>query len=128
MDYFAIAFKTTAILHTLAGYFIFSLAANEEMQESCLYQERNPLAGDIVKYLVYFASWSLIVCGIFAFLIPKAAVGLAWISLTFYLFTAFVDPIAERRLPSICKICVVMFSIRTVAATALTAFYLGMQA
>ena len=128
MDYFAIAFKTTAILHALAGYFIFGLAANEEIQESCVYQDRNPLAGDIVKYLIYLASWSLVVCGIFAFLIPKFAVGLAWISLAFYFLTAFVDPIVERRLPTLCKSCAAMFSIRAIAAAILTAFYLGMQA
>ena len=128
MDYIALAFKATAILHTLAGYFIFGLAANEEIQESCLYQDRNPLTADIVKYLAYIGSWLLIACGIIAFLLPKAAVVLAWLSLFLYFLTAFVDPIAERRLPSLCKTCAIMFSIRAAAAVALTIFFLGTQA
>lgn len=128
MDYFALAFKATAILHTLAGYLIFGLAANEEIRESCLYQDRNPLTGDVIKYLAYIGSSLLIACGIVAFLIPKAAVVLAWLSLSLYFLTAFVDPIAERRLPSLCKSCAVMFSIRAAAAAVLTVFYLGTQA
>ena len=128
MDYFALAFKATAILHTLAGYFIFGLATNEEIQHSCLYEDRNPLTGDIIKYLAYIGSWLLIACGIIAFLIPKAAVVLVWLSLSLYLLTAFVDPIVERRLPSLCKTCAVMFSIRAVAAAVLTILFLAMQA
>src|SRR5690606_17701566 len=128
MDYFALAFKATAILHTLAGYFIFGLAANEDVQESCLYEGRNPLTGDILKYLAYIGSCLLIVSGIFAFLIPKAAVFLVWLSLFLYLLSAFVDPLAERRLPSLCRTCIVMFSIRAIAAAVLTLFYLGRQA
>ncbi|MCX7514416.1 hypothetical protein [Frateuria sp. STR12] len=127
MNYFALAFKATAILHALTGCFIFGLAANGEIRESCVYQDRNPLTGDIVKYLAYIGSCLLIACGIVAFVSPGAAVALAWLSLSLYLLTAFVDAIAERRFSSLCKACVVMFFSRFVAAALLTILYMGMQ-
>jgi len=120
MDSFELAFKILAILHGLVGLFFWSLAADEDFQQFCFYAKRNPLAGDCFKYLVYFACWALIACGVVAFFLPTVAVVLAWLSLTLYLSTGLVDLIANGRWPAFCKGCAISFVVRTVFAVALT--------
>ena len=115
-----LAFKTIAVLHTIAGYIFFALAASEGSQEIWAYKGRNLLTGDIRKYLAYFACWSLMGCGIAAFFIPVAAVALAWMALGFFLATGLVDLVANRRLSLVHKASVMSVLIRTVAAIALT--------
>lgn len=123
MESFDLAFKAIAILHTVAGYIIFALAADEEMQQDCFYKDRNPLVGDVRKYLVYAGCWSLIACGFVAFIMPKLAILAAWSSIIFYLLAGLTDLVAERRWPSICKACAISLGIRSVAAAALTGLF-----
>ena len=120
MESSMLAFKAIAVLHTIAGYIFFALAASDGSQEFWAYKGRNPLAGDIRKYLAYFACWSLMGCGIAAFFIPVAAVALAWIALAFFLATGLVDFVANRRLPFVHRASVLSVLLRAVAAIALT--------
>ena len=113
-------FRGIAVLHGVAGYALFAFAANEDFQEFCFYKNRNPLAGDVYKYLVLSACWSLVACAILAFLVPALAVGAAWLSIVLYLLTGLVDFVTERRWPSFCKGCAVSLTVRTIAAVALT--------
>lgn len=121
MDSSELIFRSIAVLHGIAGYVLFGIAANEEFQEFCFYKHRNPLAGDIYKYLVLAACWCLIACAILAFLLPAVAVGLAWLSILLYLLTGIVDPMFDRHWPSLCKTCVVSLGVRVAFAIALTA-------
>jgi len=120
MESSELIFKSLAILHGVAGYLLFAFAANEEFQEFCFYKNRNPLAGDVYKYLVLSACWALIACAILAFILPAVAVGVAWLSILLYLLTGLVDIVFERRWPTFCKGCAVSLGIRAIAATALT--------
>ena|SRR5690606_15700963 len=120
MDSFDPIFHSLAIFHGFAGYVLFGIAANEEFQEYCFYNNRNPLAGDIRKYLVYFACWSLISCAVLAFIDPSLAVGAAWLSVLLYLLTGIVDPVFETRWPSLCKSCAISLGLRAALAVALT--------
>jgi len=120
MDSIDLIFRAIAVLHGVAGYVLFGLAANEELQEFCFYKGRNPLAGDVHKYLVYLACWSLVACGVSAFFVPWLAVLAAWLSVAFYLLTAFVDIVAERRWPAFCTACAVSLAVRLLAAAVLT--------
>lgn len=115
-----LAFKAIAILNTVAGYVLFALAANEDIQESCFYRGVNPLLGEIRKYMVYYACWSLIACGIFAFFMPKFAVYVAWLSVVLYLLTGLIPLVAGQGWPSFCKTCTISLGIRVIAAAALT--------
>jgi hypothetical protein len=128
MGTFEIAFKATAVLHLVAGYLIFGIASNEEVREWVVYEDRNPLAGDILKYLIYIACWLMIACGIAAFLIPKAAVPLAWAAFIAYLLTGALELIEKRRWPSLSKPKMIAIAPRLGAAMALTYFYAEMHA
>jgi hypothetical protein len=120
MESSELIFRSIAVLHGIAGYVLFAFAANDEFQESCFYKGRNPLAGDIHKYLVLAACWSLIACAIVAFFLPRLAVAAAWLSIFLYILTSLVDPVFERRWPSLCKGCVISAGVRMAFAIALT--------
>ena len=120
MDGLTFFFKSLAILHTVAGYLFFGLAANEPFQEM-FYENKNPLAGDLLKYSAYFGCWSLIACGPLAFFIPVFAVAVAWLSLVFFLATAAIELISTPKFFRLTRASVVSGSIRMVAAVALTA-------
>jgi len=109
-----------ALLHTIAGYLFFALAADEGTQDMCFYTRPNPLIGDIHKYIAYAASWSLIGCAPLLALEPKLAVAAAWISILLYLATGTLDPIAERRWPKFCRSCAASVVVRVLAASAFT--------
>ena len=123
MENFDFAFKAIAILHTIAGYLLFGLAANEETQQFCFYKDRNPLIGDIQKYIAYAGCWSLIICGIFAFLMPKLAVIAALASIAIYLLSGVLPIVVEHRLPPFCKACVISLGTRIIAAVALIGLF-----
>lgn len=126
-----LVFSALSVLHLVAGVFLLAVAMDTDTQAACLYQGRNPLAGDILKYLVITGALTLfasgyIGMGYFVIESPQAAVALAWISLALYLATLAVDAIALKRRPRICKSCAINFSIRLLAAVALTlAFQYG---
>src|SRR5690606_11928296 len=109
-----------ALLHTIAGYLLFALASDEETQETCFYTGRNPFVGDIYKYTVYAACWSLIACAPLLALAPKLAITAAWASIFLYLFTGILDPIAERRWPTFCRGCAISIGVRVLAALTFT--------
>jgi hypothetical protein len=123
MENFDFAFKSLAILHTIAGCLLFGLAANEEIQQSCFYKDRNPLIGDIQNYIAYAGCWSLIICGIVAFFMPKLAVIAALTSIAFYLLSGVLPVVVEHRLPPFCKACAISLGIRVIAAVALIALF-----
>jgi hypothetical protein len=127
MDSTEIAFKAVALVHGAAGAFLLLPASDEEFQKECFYSTVNPLAGDIKKYLVLIGCWALLGCGILAFKVPVAAVGLAWISLASWFLTGFVTIPWTRRLPDFCKICVVNFIVRLLLAGALTWLFLRLD-
>jgi hypothetical protein len=118
MEVSEVVFKAIAILHCVAGYFFFGVAANEDYQ-TCFYHGKSPLAGDALKYLAYFSCFCMVACGIFAFLLPFVAVILAWLSFAFYLSTSVVNGFALRRLPRIGKISGASLAVRAIAASAM---------
>src|SRR5690606_1712784 len=128
MEIFELAFTVTAVLHLIAGYLIFAIAANEEVHEWMIYDGRNPLAGDIFKYLIYRACWLMIGCGIAAFVMPNVAVVLVWAALGAYVLTGVVDLVEDRRWPSFSKPHIIAVVPRIVGAAALTYFYSGIHA
>lgn len=129
MEDFGLLFRSIAVVHGIAGLVLWAFAADEDLQQFCFYENRNPLAGDFYKYLVHLACWALMACAYAAFYFPEVAVILAWLSLVFYLLTGLVDLVAEGRWPGFCKVCAVSFAARLFAATALTgAMYAGLHA
>ena len=120
MDSIDLIFRSIAVLHGIAGYVLFGFAANEEVQQSCFYKGKNPLAGDFHKYLVYLACWSLVACSVSAFFVPWLAVLAAWVSVAFYLLTGFVGIVVTRRWPAFCTACAVSLGVRILAAVVLT--------
>jgi|SRR5690606_17850941 len=128
MDFFGFGFKTTAVLHSIVGLFSFAIAANEEVQEWLVYGNRNPLAGDVFKYLIYAYCWLLMGCGIAAFLIPGFAVVLACGAFGFYLLTGIVDLVGNRRWPTFSKVRSISIATRVAGVALLTYFYVRMRA
>jgi hypothetical protein len=128
-EIYIIAFKVVAILHGLAGYVIMVFALSEDVQQSCFYKDRNPLAGDINKYLAYASCSSLMLCGAFAVFsffefpnAPKFSVITAWASVLFYHLTAWVFLVEKRHWPS-SKISWIALGARIAAAAMLTGFF-----
>ena len=119
MDGSMLVFKLLAILHTVAGYAFFALAANEPFQ-GMMYKNKNPLAGDLLKYSVYFACWLLVACGPFAFFVPIFSVWASWLSLAFFLATAAIDVISTPRFLGLSRASTVSVVIRVAAAVVLT--------
>lgn len=120
-----LVFSALSVLHLVAGLFLLAIAMDADTRTACIYQGRNPLAGDILKYLVLTGALTLsasgfIGMGYFVIESPRAAVALAWISLALYLATLAVDAIALKRRPHVCKSCAIHLSIRFLAAAALT--------
>lgn len=123
MELSGIAFTALAVLHSLAGLVLLAFTSDEAFQSACVYEGRNPLVGDILKYLVSGAGLSLAACGFAVFYLPIAVVVLAWISLTCYALTWFVDAAATRSWPKLCIACTINFAVRAAAASALTLAY-----
>jgi hypothetical protein len=118
MEISLLIFKTVAILHTVAGYIFFAFTANYDLQ-TYFYAGKNPLTGDILKYLAYFSCCCLIACGIVAFLIPFLAVVLACLSFAFYLSTAIVEAVAARRWLHIGRVSRLSLLLRAIATSIL---------
>ena len=114
-----LAFKTLAVLHGVFGGLLFGFAAHPETKPD-FHKGRNLLVGDIYKFLAFGVCWSLIFCGVGAFINPVIAVIAAWTSIGFYILTGYVDPVVARRLPSIGKSIIINLVVRAIAAGVLT--------
>ena len=123
MEVVGITFKVVAILYSLGGIFLLSLTTDKDFLRVCIYDGRNPLVGDVLKYLANGSGLALAVCGFAAFYLPIAAVVLVWLSLIFHLLTGLVASVASRTWPRLCVVCAVNVAVRTAAAVAITLLY-----
>ena len=123
MEHLDIPFKMLAVLYAVCGIFLLAITTGEGFQRVCIYEGRNPLVGDMLKYLANGSGLALVICGFAAFKLPIAAVALVWISLVCHLLTGVVDSVASRLWPRICVACTVNFAVRASAAIALTLLY-----
>jgi hypothetical protein len=114
-------FKLLGAIHGLAGVVLLVVALDKDFQKFCFYKGEDAFVGDLHKNLALFGSSLLIACGAFGFFKPTFAVGAAWLSFLVYLLPSLADLMAGRRFGKFCKECAATFSVRVVAAAALTA-------
>jgi hypothetical protein len=88
--------KVVAVAHGVLGYVGFFFALSPEFQEEIIYKGRNPLIGDIKKYLVYLNCFLLLICALSAWFKPATTPLWAWLALTAYLLGGAIDLIAQR--------------------------------
>ena len=112
--------KVIAVTHGILGYFGGAVAASPEIQADVIYQDRNPLAGDVKKCLVYGMCFCLVLCGLCPWFKPSAAPLWAWLALGFHLLSGALD-FATQRGRFYCWRCMATgITVKTIAAVALT--------
>jgi len=112
--------KVIAVAHGILGYFGGAFAASPEIQADMIYQNRNPLAGDVKKYLVYVMCFCLVLCGLCPGFKPSATPLWAWLALGFHLFSCVLD-FATQQARFYCWRCMATgITVKAIAAVALT--------
>jgi len=112
--------KVIAVTHGIFGYLGGAVAASPEIQTDIIYQNRNPLAGDVKKYLVYGMCFCLVLCGLCPWFKPSATPLWAWLALGFHLLSGGLD-FATQQGRFYCWRCIATgVTVKTIAAVALT--------
>ena len=112
--------KAIAIVHGIIGYFGGAVAASPEIQAEIIYQGRNPVVGDVKKYLVYGMCFCLVLCGFCPWFKPSATPLWAWLALGFHLLSGVLD-FATQQGRFYCWRCIATgVTVKTIAAVALT--------
>ena len=123
MEIYGSYFKALAIAHGVVGFIVICFILVEEIQKSVFYNNVNPLAGDIHKYLSYFTYGALTACGYLVFYSYKIALIAAWVSTSLFVATKLIVPLVQNRVPNLSRSFVINLCIRTLAAAALTYLY-----
>ena len=112
--------KVIAVAHGIVGYLGGAVTAAPEIQAVAIYQDRNPLAGDVKKYLIYSMCFCLVLCALCPWFKPSATPMWAWLALGFHLLGGVFD-FATQRGRGYCWRCMATgITFKTVAAVALT--------
>nr|AAL24528.1 orf133EGC123 [uncultured bacterium] len=112
--------KVIAVAHGIIGYLGGAATASPEIQANIIYQDRNPLVGDVKKYLVYGMCFCLVLCGLCPWFKPSATPLWAWLALGFHLVSSALD-FATQRGRLYCWRCMATgITVKIIAAAALT--------
>jgi hypothetical protein len=67
----------------VVGYLAHGILATPEIQSEMIYQDRNPLYGDVIKYTLYAINFCLVVCALCPWWKLSATPLWAWASVVF---------------------------------------------
>jgi hypothetical protein len=97
-----------------------AFALAPEIQDEIIYKNRNPLLGDLKKYLIYLMCFFLVLCAVCAWLKPSATPLWAWLAVGIYALGGLVDLVTQRG-RSWCWRCMATgLAVKIAAAGALT--------
>jgi hypothetical protein len=112
--------KVIAAAHGVLGFIGGVFTASPELQDEVIYKDRNPLVGDVKKYLSYGMCFCLVLCAFCPWFKPSATPLWAWLALGFHLLSSLFE-IATQRGHVWCARCIVTgITVKTIAAVALT--------
>jgi hypothetical protein len=117
------AFQVLALLHALGGFIIGMVIWQDDFKPFLLKKHSNPLTATLIYYLMLIGSWSLLVVGYVAVIIPeisKMAVIFSWLSLSTVFVASLVEFITYRSKPQFNKLSAVSVAIRLLGAYFLT--------
>lgn len=88
--------KVIAVVHGIIGYIGAVFVLSPELQADLIYQDRNPLVGDVKKYLTLSMCLCLVLCCFCPWFKPSATPLWAWLALGFHLLSGLVDVATQR--------------------------------
>ena len=123
MESSELLFKGLAVLHGITGLLLFGISTHEDLQDPAFYARRNPLAGDITKFLAVSSGCSLVACGLLAFIVPLFAVIAAWLSVALHLVGSLFGAATRGDAQHLVRPVLASLATRTIAAGALTVVF-----
>ena len=118
MEHALVALKIVTAVAGFISYVVFALLSAPEIQEEFIYKSRNPLLGDLVKYVLYAMNFCLVICALCPWWKVSAAPMWAWASVAFSA-VAYLLYLRESR--SFCVRCAVIgISVRACVAVLVT--------
>jgi hypothetical protein len=120
LDNTLLLLKIIAVAHGVLGYVGAIFTLTPEIQDEIIYKNRNPLAGDIKKYLIYLMCFCLLICGLCPWFKPSATQLWAWLALGIYMLGALVDLVTQKGRVWCWRCMATGITLKAIAAGALT--------
>ena len=88
--------KAIAVTHGILGYIGAAFVLSPELQTEVIYKNRNWLAADVKKYLIFGMCLCLVLCAFCPWFKPSATPLWAWLALGFHLLSSALDVTTQR--------------------------------
>ena len=96
------ALKIVTAAGGIFGYVVYVIVLAPEVHDEFIYKDRNPLMGDLIKYLLYGMNFCLVICALCPWWKISATPMWAWASVCFCVVASIIQFL---QLPSFCIKC-----------------------